>query len=99
MYLASHSIMYALRRRVLDSLKRAGARVQEFGRDVLEQMIDRVIPQKHQDRYSPRELFARGLIKWLIVGGGGAAAGLLGGIPGAVAGTGAADIVVRAADP
>jgi hypothetical protein len=99
MYLESHSIMYSLTRRPLDAFNRGKATVQELGHAVLEQAIDRVIPKDHQARYSPRKLFARGAIKWLIVGGGGAAAGALGGLPGAFAGSGAADILVRAVDP
>lgn len=99
MYLQSHSLMYSLTRRPLDAFNRGKAMVEVLGRAVLDQAIDRVIPKDHQARYSPRDLFVRGAIKWLIVGGGGGAAGALGGLPGAFAGTGVADILVRAVDP
>jgi hypothetical protein len=98
-YLQTQSVAFALRRRMLDAFKRAGAVVEEFGRNVLDEAIARVIPAKHLDRYSPQELVTRGLIKWVIVGGFGAAAGFFGNIPGAIAGTGLADVLVRAVDP
>ena len=99
MYLQSHSIMYSLTRRPLDAFKRGQAVVQEYGSNVLDLALDRVIPSTHRARYSPRQLFVRGGIKWLIVGGGGAAAGAFGSLPGVIAGSGVADILVRAADP
>jgi hypothetical protein len=98
-YLQSHSVMYSLVRRPLDAFERAGAVINRFGRRVLDEALHRVIREKHFDQYRPHELFARGAIKWLIIGGGGATAGYIGGWPGAIAATGIADIVVRAVDP
>jgi hypothetical protein len=98
-FLWSQSIMYSLVRRPLDAFKRAGANVTEYGRNVIEQALQLVIPQDHLARYSPQELVVRGAVKWLVVGGGGAAATALAGLPAIIVGTGLPTLLVRAFDP
>ena len=98
-YVASHSVMFSRLRRPLDAFRTAGAVLVEYGRRVLDEALGPVIPKDHFDRYDPHELYARGLVKWLIVGGGDAAAGFCGGPAGAVAGSGIPGVLVRAADP
>ncbi|MGH9091057.1 MAG: hypothetical protein ACRDZR_06725 [Acidimicrobiales bacterium] len=83
-FLSAHSVMFSAVRQPLDALRHAGAVVVEYGRRVLDEALTVVIPTSHRDRYAPTELFARGAMKWLVLGGATGTAGAVGGVLGAL---------------
>jgi len=97
-FLASHSVMFSAVRHPLNALRRAGVVVVEYGRRVLETAVNMVVPKEHQDRYNASALFARGAIKWLVVGGVAFAGGAVGGGAGGLIAL-PAPLLVSAVDP
>jgi hypothetical protein len=83
----------------LDRFRDTGAAVLEYGRNLREEMISVVIPQKGAPPAVTRALLAKASAKWLIVGGAGAGGALLGSIGAGILGSGVAVPIVRAFDP
>jgi hypothetical protein len=69
----------------------------EYGRRVLEEALDVVIPERHKGRYSHQQLVRRGIVKWVVLGGVAGATSVMW-PPGAPAGL-LATPIVRAFDP
>jgi hypothetical protein len=72
-YLVSNSWLLAKTRRLIDELKRAGARVVEYvgehGEPLLRQVIAQVIPEEKLPKELTQEVIAKAGVKWVIVGG------------------------------
>jgi hypothetical protein len=98
-FLQSHSWALSKMHLPLDRFRDAGAAVLEYGRNLREEMVGVVIPQKGAPPALTRALLAKASAKWLIVGGAGAGGALLGPIGAGILGSGVAVPVVRAFDP
>lgn len=85
-FLNSHSWLGAQSRRALAVFRRAGAAVLETSRDFGIELLGEVIPMEDHPDGVDAELIARGVIKWLVVGGATIGGGTLGALVGSALG-------------
>lgn len=85
-FLQAHSLLFSKLRHPLEAFRDAGAYILEVGRRHAHEMLERVIPKEHLPDEITSELWARGVIKWVVVGGAGIGGGTLGGIAGVAIG-------------
>jgi hypothetical protein len=85
-FLQSQSSLIAKLRNPVDAFRDAGSAVVEFGREVGQQLIRKVIKPEHVPRVLTPKLIAKVTAKWIVVGGAAVGGGTLGGIIGTVIG-------------
>lgn len=100
-FLQSSSILGSKLKRPIRAFRNAGAAVLEFGREVGLELLAEVIPREHIPQILTTEVIARGVVKWIALGGatigGGSLGGLIGGPFGAELGKEASKFLAKSA--